>query len=418
MSANFKIIIVGGGIAGLSAAIALRKDDREILVLEQSSLIREIGATISLQPNASKIIESVWDLAGDLKKRGSMVDEGFQVYALDGKMQIRIPLSTMEKYGGERMLYHRMDLHDVLKQRATAQGHPGNPAELRASSRVARVDCDGGVVELESGEVLKADLVVGADGIKSVVRDAVVGKHVEALPTGFSAYRIMISVEELSQQRAFSQIIDPRKPYTTMVLGPDRRMIMGPARNGSVYSIVAMVPDEQMVESSSNSSWVTRGDLNKLLETFADFPDWAKEPLQLAKETGLWQLRDIDPLPTWYKGRTILIGDAAHAMLPTQGQGASQAVEDAEALGAFFTDLEDSTLPAVRSINSTIFECRRDRATTIQLYSRQMARPATDEAGLTIKMNPSEFMDYNCSYTGARDWYLRQHSQSPSLMSA
>lgn len=347
-----------------------------------------------------------------------MVDEGFQVYSLDGKLQMHIGLSTMTKYGAERMLYHRMDLHDVLKNRATSSEYPGRPAEIRVSSKVTRIDCAEGIVELDNGQSVQADLIVGADGIKSAVRDAVVGKHIEALPTEYSAYRVMVPVQDLLQKTEFSKVIDPRRPCTTMVLSHDRRLIMGPARNGTLYSLVAMVPTENMHESSSNTSWVTRGDLSKMLQTFEDFPEWAKGPLILAKEVGLWQLRDIDPLPTWYRGRAIVIGDAAHAMLPTQGQGASQAIEDAEALGAFYANVEekrDLSLTATEAINRTIFECRYDRATTIQLYSRQMAKPATDESGAKVNMNPSEFMDYNCSYGGALDWHRRMqaHNASP-----
>ncbi|RDW68888.1 uncharacterized protein DSM5745_08648 [Aspergillus mulundensis] len=407
---GFRIIIVGGGIAGLAAAIALRQDNREIIILEQSPISQEIGATISLQPNASKIVEGQWGLAATLKERGAMVDEAFEVYNLDGEMQMRIPLVTKDKYGAERMMYHRADLHEALKHRATSPTFPGQAAVLRTSSRVASCDCETGTVELASGEVLSADLIIGADGIKSAVRGCVLGGEVNARPTGLSAYRMMIPADELQQQSEFAKVINPRKGCTTMVIGQDRRLIMGPARNGTIYSIVALVPDESMNEDSRITSWTTKGDHEKMMKTFADFPDWAQKPLQLAKGSalGLWQLRDLDPLPTWYRGRAILIGDAAHAMLPTQGQGASQAIEDAEALGAFFHEFERTTpvnsLGAVAQVNDAVFRCRYDRATTIQLYSRQAAKPATEPGNRKVNMNPAEFMDYNCSYNGARDW--------------
>ncbi|KAL4916444.1 hypothetical protein BDW62DRAFT_212000 [Aspergillus aurantiobrunneus] len=410
---GLRIIIVGGGIAGLAAAIALRQYDREITILEQSSISQEIGATISLQPNASKIVEEQWGLASILKQRGSMVDEAFEVYNIDGEMQIRIPLLTKDKYGAERMMYHRADLHETLKERATSVDFPGRPATLRTSSRVASCDCTRGTVELVGGEVLSADLIVGADGIKSMVRNYVLGEEVTARPTGLSAYRMMISTKDLEEESEFVKFINPRKGCTTMVIGPDRRLIMGPARNGTIYSIVALIPDEIMDEDSANSSWTTEGDHRRMMTTFADFPVWAQRPLQLAKglPLGLWQLRDLDPLQTWYRGRAILIGDAAHAMLPTQGQGASQAIEDAEALGAFFDHYENipgSSFDTVTRINEDIFRCRYDRATTIQAYSRQAAKPATEPGDRKVNMNPAEFMDYNCSYAGAMDWQKRQ----------
>jgi salicylate hydroxylase len=390
-------------------AIALRKDDREITVLEQSSLNREIGATISLQPNASKIVEKQWNLEALLAAKGSMVDRGFQVYNLDGKLQMRLPLNTTAKYGSERIIYHRVDLHDGLKSRCRDPVYPGRPVNIRVSNKVVSCDTEQGVVVLESGERLVADLIVAADGIKSVVRESILGAKVEPMPTGHSAYRIVIPMDEISNNQTFTDVLNPREAFTTMVLGHDKRLIMGPARNASMYSIVAMVPDETMHESSIDSSWNTKADLSKMLSTFKDFPAWAKVPLQLATEAGLWQLRDIDPLRTWYKGRAILIGDAAHAMLPTQGQGASQTVEDAEALGAFFADTYGSqTVKDIEAINELVFECRYKRATLIQTFSRQAARPATDLGDHTIKMNPNEFMHYNFHYNGALDWVKRQ----------
>lgn len=350
-----------------------------------------------------------------------MVDGGFQVYNLDGELQMRIPLSTTEKYGAERMLYHRIDLHDALKKRATSEEWPGEPAEIRVSSRVTHCDCDDGVVCTQTGEKFQADLIIGADGIKSVIRDSVLDTKVPALRTGHSAYRMILSVDKLlTDCKPFCDVVDPKAPYTTMVMAHNRRMIMGPARNGSVYSIVAMVPDEDMNEDPTKTSWTTHGDIPKMQETFADFPEWARGPLSCVDdgEVGLWQLRDINPLPTWTKGRAILVGDAAHAMLPTQGQGASQAIEDAEAVGAFYADMDinkdgdlTSSLEKIKAINEKIFACRYKRATTIQQYSRQAAKPATEEGSVKVKMNPSEFMDYNCSYNGALEWARRQTEQ-------
>lgn len=169
----------------------------------------------------------------------------------------------------------------------------------------------------------------------------------------------------------------------------DCRLIMGPAREGSVYSFVGLVPDTRMNEDSdSKQSWISKGDVHLMLETFKDYPEWIKSVFKLSKELGLWQLRDLDPLETWTKGRVILIGDAAHAMLPTQGQGASQAVEDAEALGAFFEGFatEIHQVEQVESILQQVSQCRRDRATLIQKYSRDAARPAASKNSKEVTM--------------------------------
>jgi salicylate hydroxylase len=419
-------VIVGGGIAGLASvrqnlgqtqianadivqAISLRAPQRKIIVLEKSSLNREIGATLSLQPNASKIVEKQWGMGDDLKRVGAMRDEGFNIYSVDGKLQRSIPLVSKTEYGADRMMYHRKDIHDTLKEHATRSDGFGEPAEIRTSSSVVACDPDAGTVTLEDGSTLKGDVIIGADGIKSALRKDVLGNDVEAQPTGFSAYRLLLSCSDLEQDKDFRDVIDPRSPFTSMVMGHDRRMIMGPARDGELYSVVALIPDEK-AEVESDNSWTSKGDLDTLLEEYKDFPAWATAPFKLAKEDiGLWQLRDTEPLETWHRGRVILIGDAAHAMLPTQGQGASQAIEDAEALGAFFSDLDgEASLEEVQSRLKKVFEARYERATTIQRYSREAARPATDKGDTKIKMNPAEFMDYNCIYNGAKDWARRK----------
>jgi salicylate hydroxylase len=161
----FTVIIVGGGIAGLSSAIALRGINRKIIVLEQARLNREIGATISLQPNASQIVEKKWGLTEALQTSGAMRDEAFQIFGTDGNLQKTIPLLLKEKYGADRMVYHRQDLHDALKQFATRQTGCGEPAEIRVSSMVVRCDTEQGIVFLQDGSTLKGDLIIGADGM-------------------------------------------------------------------------------------------------------------------------------------------------------------------------------------------------------------------------------------------------------------
>ncbi|KAK1984885.1 hypothetical protein LZ30DRAFT_650758 [Colletotrichum cereale] len=405
----FNVIVVGGGIAGISAAIALRGPKRHITVLEQSQLSREIGATISLQPNASKIVEQQWGLEEPLSKKGSMVDGGFRIYSVEGKLHADIPFHLKKSYGADRMMYHRVDLHDALRMAATKEAADSEPVIIRTGCVVRDCDPEAGTVTLESGEVLTGDLIVGADGIKSVLRKSVLGKDVAAIPTGLSAYRLIIDSSELEQDKDFISVIDPRKSLTTMIMGHDRRIIMGPARDGSIYSVVALVPDDKMQETAEGKSWTTKGDPQKMRDSFEVFPTWAKAVFKNCTEVGLWQLRDMDPLQTWHRGRTIIIGDAAHPMLPTQGQGASQAIEDAEALGVIFGDIKGKpTTAEVESRLKAVFECRFERVTLIQGYSRQAGKPATDKTTNSITMNPAEFMDYNCMYNGAKDWVERQ----------
>ncbi len=164
-------------------------------------------------------------------------------------------------------------------------------------------DCDGGVVELASGEKLTADVIVGADGIHSVTRTAVLGRELLAQPSGFSAYRCLIPREKVIHNPTTKTLLDgddSGKGFSTY-MGKDRRLVAYPCRGSTLLNIVAIVPDET-VEGRATEQWHAKGDLNKLLETFDEFCEDAKDILRAAESCVLWQLRDQEPLETWTKG--------------------------------------------------------------------------------------------------------------------
>lgn len=378
-------------------------------------MLRETGALISLQPNASRIA-SAWGLDRFLAPHGPMEDKAFRMFDQSGKLVREIRLDdSAARFGAARMLYHRQDLHAALREAAESPDLAGRPAEVRAACPVVACDPDAGTVTLDSGEVIEADVIVGADGIHSVVRDAVVGntEH-KAVPTGISAYRILIPAADLADLDVPRDVLDLANPVTTMIVGHDRRVIMGPGRNGTVFGVVALVPDQHMREESSSSdadagSWVAEGSVDALVDAYAGFPAWLHALFRRAPDVALWQLRDVDPLPRWVRGRAVLVGDAAHAMLPTQGQGASQSFEDAEALQAFLADVAPGA--GGDEVNDALlraFDARFERASLIQRYSRDQARPGTDAGSGAVRLDPGQFMVYNCDYRGAKEWVARR----------
>ncbi|KAL1638808.1 hypothetical protein SLS58_008512, partial [Diplodia intermedia] len=425
-------------------AIALRGPNRTITILEQSSFLREVGAAISLQPNASKILEQRWGVGvgvGDDPTEPAcprIVDRGFRIYSTapppDGRLVGEVPLTKgRAAYGADRVIYHRRDLHALLLHAATTAatavaaaprraGAP--PAAVRLRARVVACDPEAGSVTLAGGDgqrtttTLTADLVVAADGIHSALRATVLRADDDdddddaaaaavAVPTGLAAYRFTLPIARLRAAcPAFAARIDPAAPYTSMVVGdggPDgdvRRLVMGPCRtdagdpDAGEYAVVGLVPDDDHHHRSLTkgeeeegagggrltTSWNSEGSIEALKEAYRDFPEWVTGMFAAVEgPVGLWQLRDLEPLARWRRGRVVLVGDAAHAMLPTQGQGASQSVEDAEALGAVFEDVESwvDGEEVGRRLDEMV-ACRYERATLIQAYSRQAARPATN----------------------------------------
>lgn len=377
-------------------------------------MLRESGALISLQPNATKIVTE-WGLDPLLHRVAEpQADRSFRIFNTEGNLVREIPLDA-SMFGAERMLYHRQDLHSALRAAATTEDGKGPAVVIRTDAEVTSCKPEEGIVILRSGESMNADLIVGADGIRSCTRTAVVGKESIAQPTGLSAYRMLIPTEKLSSLDLPKGILHMHDPAaTTMVVGQDKRVIMGPGRGGKVLGIVALVPDENLHEDSTRDSWTWPGSKDKLMAAYSDFPQWlcAIFDQALDEEIGLWQLRDIDPLPTWTKGRTLLVGDAAHAMLPTQGQGASQAIEDAEALQAYLAGFGSGPVErsqVVEALNK-VFNARYERASLIQAYSREQARPGA--AGKkSVTLDPAAFMKYNCAYHGAIEWAGRVKDQ-------
>jgi salicylate hydroxylase len=403
---SFRILIVGGGIAGLATAIALRRSNREIIVLEKSRMLKEVGALISLQPNAMRIV-SRWDITSFLQNAEPILDEAFKILDINGKPVANIP--TKEHCGARRTIFHRQDLHNALKAAALSESLPGEPVHIRTGAAVARCDAENGIVHLESGEKIEGDLVIGADGIRSALRESILGDRVDSVPTGLSAYRALVDIDKIDSLDCDKNVFDPQKPVTTMIVGHDRRIIMGPGRGSKILGMVALVPDEKLSDISAAESWTSEGSLDELIEAYRDFPPWVQTIFRAAPDLALWQLRDIEPLMRWHKGRAILIGDAAHAMLPTQGQGASQSVEDAEALAAFLdeTDGRPSKEKIEERLN-LVFQARHVRATKIQGYSRQQARPGTKVGSSEVTISPEEFSSYNLEYYGAKEWLARQ----------
>ncbi|KAA8907977.1 hypothetical protein FN846DRAFT_906424 [Sphaerosporella brunnea] len=360
-----KVLIVGCGIAGLTLAIALRQRKVEVEILEKTSKLGEVGAAISLAPNSTRILQSLnFD-----SKRARCTDAGsYSEYNEEGVAVDFVDLhKVVEDVGAPWWLVHRADLHEELTRLATEAEDPawGPKAALVLDCQVVEVDTERGIVVDQHGKRYQGDLIVGADGVRSVVRQEVTGRLEEpSIYSGHSAYRSLYSVEELLQDPVTRPFVE--NPTFQNWVGKDgRRCLLYPCRDNTLLNLFAPT---LMNADDAVESWRAKGKTEDLIEAFKMFPERLQKLLAKDPSPALWQIRDRNPVRGWQKGKAVLIGDAAHAMLPHQGQGASQSIEDASTLPIFLLDAPE-TMNLTEKLKA-FEEFRYPRVTAVQERSR------------------------------------------------
>jgi 2-polyprenyl-6-methoxyphenol hydroxylase-like FAD-dependent oxidoreductase len=322
-------IVVGAGIGGLTAALALRAAGLDVAVYEQADALREVGAGIQLAPNATRLLHRL-GMGDALARVGVRPDAIEHKRWQDGRVLLRQPLGeTCERtFGAPYYHLYRPDLLSVL-----AEALP--PGVVRLGHRCAAVAQDESTVTLtfDTGATARAPVVIGADGIHSTIRALVLGPESPRF-SGSIAYRGLVPAERLAHLRL------PR--YSNGWLGPDRHFVHYFVGAGARFlNFVAIVPaGDWRVES-----WSATGEVADALAEFDGWHPTVPAIIAAADRTHRWALYDREPLETWSVGRVTLLGDAAHAMLPFMAQGACQAVEDATVLAGCLAAAQPVAVP-------------------------------------------------------------------------
>ncbi|KAH6897967.1 hypothetical protein BKA70DRAFT_746493 [Coprinopsis sp. MPI-PUGE-AT-0042] len=265
---------------------------------------------------------------------------------------------TFEKlYGAPHYGVHRADAHRILVDLAAPY------ATVRLNSRVVDIDPSTPSVTLSSGEIVKGDLLIGADGLHSRVRDTVVGHKDDPIPTGDAAYRATIPTELILADPDLKFLVE--EASTNVWMGPKRHLVGYCLRRKELYNVVMLHPAHETNENIRDAS------VDDMRAEYAEFEPRVKKLLDLVPSTMLWSLMDRLPLETWVHsdGKVCLLGDACHPMLPYRAQGAAMALEDAAVLGNLLARItSQSELPTLLKAYQTL---RHPRASAVQAASRQ-----------------------------------------------
>ena len=311
------ILIAGGGIGGFAAALALAKQGFKVQVFEQAPEIGEIGAGIQLGPNAFNAFDAL-GIGDRARARAVYTDYMVMHDAINEYCVGRIDTDEgfIQRFGNPYAVIHRADIHSSLVEGAQERGE----IEIITDCRILTVDQDADSVTIvdHKGNSYTGQALIGADGVKSVVREKYVGDP--ALVTGHVVYRAVVPREEFPEDLQWNA--------ASIWVGPNCHLVHYPLRGGEEYNVVVTFHSREQEE------WgVKDGSKEEVLSYFQDICPKARQLIELPKSWKRWATADRDPIDVWSFGRITLLGDAAHPTTQYMAQGACMAMEDAVTLG-------------------------------------------------------------------------------------
>jgi salicylate hydroxylase len=347
-----RIAIVGGGIGGLAAALALEQRGAETIVCEQSGALSEIGAGLNLTPNTVKALRS-------LGLNDAVEGIGFETDFLNirnwksGRFTSRQRRGDYRReFGAPNLTAHRADLIRIL-----AEALKTTDVRLGARCVAAQGNARGAVARFADGSEIEADIVVGADGIHSVVRRSLFGADAPRF-TGCICWRGMAEATAVPRDIPVAD--------GALWMGPHGHVVHYPVRRGELINIVAHLDSDAWTEES----WTQECERSEVMQTYAGWHEPLLRLFECAEHYYKWALYDRDPPERWSLGRATLLGDSAHAMLPYLGQGAAMAIEDGYVLAAMVARHADDLDTALAAYE----RLRAPRTRAAVLGSRARAR--------------------------------------------
>lgn len=350
-SARPDVIVVGGGIGGLSSAFALAREGLSVRVLERAKEFGEVGAGIQLAPNCTRILDD-YGLLDEAKSLGVLPENMVMRDAVDARELTRLDLADVERrYGYPYMVIHRSDLHALFLRACQRAG-----VDLLTDRKVVGYENagTGARIRLEDGRTEEAPLVVAADGLHSVARRQLVGDDV--VSSRYVAYRAAIPIEQVRENGIVEKDV-------VVYVGPRCHFVQYPLRGGEMLNQVAVF--QSPTADTGGEGW---GGPDELDAAFEDTCDTVRKGIPLMWRDRWWQMLDRDPIDTWVHGRVALLGDAAHPPLQYMAQGAIMAIEDGWVLARHLSRQNtsespdwDAALAAYQAVR--VEHCRRVQTT-------------------------------------------------------
>lgn len=356
MTRKPRIAIIGGGIGGLTAAAALIARGFEADVYERASALGETGAGIQIGPNGVRVLYAM-GLKPQLDAFACSTPKFVSMAFDTAKYRLEEPLSqtSITRYGVPYLTMHRADLYDALAQYVPQKNiHPEH-----VCTGVEQKD-ETAAVRFANGREIEPDIVIGADGVRSIIREQLFGKDTPRY-TGQTCFRAMVPME-LVPASAGPDGVNMHVDNVGWI-GPKGHVICYPIRAGKVLNIFAGFVNDTWTEES----WTVPTSRDEMQQVFEGWNPVLLKMLAQSEAGYKWGLHDRDPMDAWTQGRVTLLGDAAHPMMPTLAQGGCMAIEDGWSIARCIAENANDIATALAAYENE----RRPRTSRVQLQARQ-----------------------------------------------
>ncbi|KAF2091132.1 FAD/NAD(P)-binding domain-containing protein [Saccharata proteae CBS 121410] len=356
MSQSLKVVIVGAGLGGLACAIACRRQGLQVVLLERAPQILPIGAGIQVPPNASRALQRL-GLLERVREKGTQLESITVRRYQDGSLLCEKMASKIgdEDLGLPWVVIHRADYHEILVNEAKALG-----VDVRLGVEVEKIDFESTTLHVKGEDDIKGDVMVGADGLWSSIRDSLLGFPSPPTPTGDLAYRGTFSLDQLLALGDPNLEALCKKKTQTIWFGPNKHVVFYPIRRGTEFNMVLLCADDLPPDTKT-----MEGDIGEMRASFEGWDPILTKIITCIPSVLKWKLCHHEELPTWTKNCTALLGDACHPTLPYQAQGAAMAINDGCVLGKLLGSYNHSIQSQPTQLSST-----HNIPSLLQLYER------------------------------------------------